>query len=106
MIPLALSLVVGCEEQKQLNTEAATLQSQLEQLQAEERVIEDELKAVNLGTATAKDNVVVRKAGITIDQKKETMEAEVKVLRDRKALLQKETESLSKFDSNYRQKYL
>lgn len=101
-----LFIATGCEKPKELNTEAVALNAQLEQLKREEGEVEDELLKVTRSNAANRDNAIVRKAGTTIDQKKESMALEISTLNARKTQLENEIEFLVKQASSYRQKYL
>ncbi len=103
----ALSLlIVSCEQPKVLDEEATSLKAQLSEIQKEESSVEDELLKLTRAHASTKENTIVRKAGGTIDQKNETMSAEVTALSDRKAHLEKEVSDLATLERSYRQKYL
>ena len=103
---LQLTVLTGCEESKQMAVEVNALKDQIRAIQEEESRTEDELKKATSSWAGISNNALLRRAGATVEQKRDTAMAEVTALKKKRDDLRAEIDSLTKSAASFRQKYL
>lgn len=100
----------SCEQSLQTggqqSQEVAALKDQLKELVRQEAEVQDEMQKALVEYNKLRNVSALRTAVGTMEQKREAMLREVTPLRERKAQLEREIETLTKKTSAYRQKYL
>jgi chromosome segregation ATPase len=101
-----LAICTSCREHKQLDSEISALKAQIQTLLGEESHTEDEMKKAVAGYAAISNSNIIRKSGMTLQQKREAAAAEISLLQKERDKLQTELDTINKAAAAYRQKYL